>query len=231
MHHVLKYWSANLIHVKCDFTKNNAYGAVRSSPTREATNVTSEGQSPWFATTESRTARWTSSSISYSEARSPKHKWKHTVFPDVNTAGSTQASKSAPCKNNNERDRAAEFLMPQTHLEKDLASKIQAGALRSSKVKTGTLPSVLQEKAAAERRLRWLSSVMFVEECPIQNSSATVALFAKPTCMVQVQVGINSNQLHPHIFLFDIRDGLNIVNTAFLPKDGLQDLDINQYHN
>lgn len=66
------------------------------------------------------------------------------------------------------------------HLKNVLANETIAGTRNSSKFTAETTPSVLQEKDS-ERRTGMASSATFAEKRPFQNTSAAVALFARPT--------------------------------------------------
>lgn len=105
------------------------------------------------------------------------------------------------------------------HPNNGLTSKSLAESLKSSKLTTDTLLSVFLEKAATERCVEPPSSVIFVKELPLHDTSATVTLFSKPAYKVQVQIEISSNQLHPQKCLLDTGFGINIVSKTFLSKE------------
>lgn len=101
---------------------------------------------------------------------------------------------------------------------KYLASESQTGTLNSGQLTTDRLLLALQEREETQKRVRPPLSVMFANDCFIQNTSATVALFLKPTYKIQAQIKINFNKLQSHICILDTRPGLSIVSKSFLYK-------------
>lgn len=105
------------------------------------------------------------------------------------------------------------------------AGRIQAGNLKSGKLKTGNKLFVPQKKRAAERHVGAPSSAMFVEDCPFQNTSSTVAFFVKPTKTIQVRIGIKYNQLDTRICLFKTISSLNVISKTLF-SEGMVNMDL-----
>lgn len=100
------------------------------------------------------------------------------------------------------------------NLTKGSASKTNTRILKPRKFTNGTSLFAKRDKAVPERRDGPPLSGMFVGECLFQATSATVALFAKETCKGQVQIGIDSSQLHPQICNIDAEPGLYSVRES-----------------
>lgn len=120
-------------------------------------------------------------------------------------------------------------LLHQPLLIIDLARQTRAETLMPGKLTTGIIPSVLEEISAVECCVGPPSSLVCAEEYAFLNTSATVALLAKPTYKIQFQIWINVNKLQLYACLFDTEASHNMAVEPSLPKNGQQGFEVSHF--